>query len=279
MNDRLGLLVKLESKNDVALMLKRVTELGFSSCQVSTYNPEIYSDEIADLIRQYMKEYNVDITLWWAGWPGHVEWNFTNGPATVGLVPLSTRRERCELMKKAADFAASLGVDRIATHLGFIPEDMHNPLYTGLIPELQDIADHLKKNGQYFCFETGQETPVTLLRTIEDIGRDNIGINLDPANLIMYGKANAADSLKVLGKHLKGVHIKDGKYPTDGRELGIEVPIGEGDVNMPLFLERLDECGYNGPLTIEIELDRRLGNSAPEDAIRDTVRYLEKYIG
>ena len=116
------------------------------------------------------------------------------------------------------------------------------------------------------------------MRTIQDIGRDNVGINLDPANLVMYGKGNAVDSLKLLGKYLLGVHIKDGKYPTDGRELGIEVPIGEGDVDMPRLLKAIEDTGFDGPLTIEIELDRRIGESTPEEAIHAAVEYLRKYI-
>lgn len=279
MNNNLGLLIKLEKKDEVEKLLHCVVDLGFKSCQVSTYNPDFYCDETACLIKKYCKDFGLSISLWWAGWPGNVEWNFTGGPSTVGLVPLATRKERIDIMKRASDFSSSIGVDRIATHLGFIPEDLNDPLYIRLVDDLRDVAMYCKKNNQYFCFETGQETPVTLLRTIQDIGCDNVGVNLDPANLVMYGKANAVDSLKVLGDYILGVHIKDGKYPTNGKELGIEVPVGEGDVDMPLFLSTLKKIGYHGPLTIEIELDRRLGESSPEEAIRDAVNYLKNHIG
>lgn len=278
MRNELGLLIKLDRKENVENLLKRVVELGFHSCQVSTYVPSLYTQETADLIKKYCEEYDVKISLWWAGWPGKCEWNFVGGPATVGLVPLATRKERCDIMKKASDFSRMLGCDRIATHAGFIPEDMNDPLYKSLIDDLRDVAKYCKNNGQLFCFETGQETPVTLLRTIQDIGMDNVGINLDPANLVMYGKGNAVDSLKVLGKYLFGVHVKDGKYPTDGNELGIEVPVGQGDVDMPALLSAIEKTGFDGPLTIEIELDRRLGDSTPEEAISATVAYLKKFL-
>lgn len=278
MKNELGLLIKLDRQENVENLLKRVVDLGFKSCQISTYVPELYTEETAELIKKYCSIYGVKVSLWWAGWPGCHEWNFVGGPQTIGLVPLKYRKERCEIMKKASNFSKMLGVDRIATHLGFIPEDMHDPLYPQLIEDLREVALYCKKNGQYFCFETGQETPVTLLRTIQDIGTDNVGINLDPANLIMYGKGNAVDSLKVLGNYLLGVHVKDGKYPTNGRELGIEVPIGEGDVNMPELLKTIESLGYEGPLTIEIELDRRLGDSTPEEAIQNTVEYLKRYL-
>lgn len=278
MKNELGLLIKLDRQDNIENLLRRVVELGFKSCQVSTYVPSLYTQETADLIRMYCEKYGLTVSLWWAGWPGTHHWNFVEGPASVGLVPMAYRKERCEIMKQASDFSKMLGVDRIATHAGFIPEDMHDPLYISLVDDLKEVADYCKKNGQLFLFETGQETPVTLLRTIQDIGYDNVGINLDPANLVMYGKGNAVDSLKVLGKYLFGVHIKDGKYPTDGKELGIEVPVGQGDVDMPRLLAAIEALGYDGPLTIEIELDRRMGENTPEQAIKETVAYLKQFI-
>ena len=103
-------------------------------------------------------------------------------------------------------------------------------------------------------FETGQETPVTLLRTIEEVGTGNLGVNLDPANFILYGKANPVDSLDIIGKYVRGVHAKHGKYPTNGRDLGKEYPLGEGDVNFPEFIKKLKKIGYKGALTIEREI-------------------------
>ena len=108
--------------------------------------------------------------------------------------------------------------------------------------------------GVEFWFETGQETPVTLLRTIEAVAADNLGVNLDTANLILYGKANPVDALDVFGRHVRGVHAKDGLYPTGGTELGKEVPLGQGKVNFPALIPKLKSLGYAGPLTIEREI-------------------------
>ncbi|QQO10169.1 sugar phosphate isomerase/epimerase family protein [Breznakiella homolactica] len=275
--NELGLLIKMTEKDGIVPLLERIKSFNFKTCQISTYVPELYTREVADIINDFCAKNDLRVTMLWAGWPGKCEWNFVGGPDTVGLVPLQYRRERCDIMKKASDFAAMINVDRIATHAGFIPENMKDPLYTGLITDLKDVALHCKANNQFFCFETGQETPVTLLRTIQDIGTDNLGINLDPANLVMYGKGSAVDSLIVLGSYLKGVHVKDGKYPTDGKELGIEVTLGEGHVNMPALLAKLKEIGYTEPLTIEIELDRRTGEMTADEAIRRMVDYLNAH--
>jgi sugar phosphate isomerase/epimerase len=113
----------------------------------------------------------------------------------------------------------------------------------------------MKAKKQYFLFETGQETPVTMLRTIQAIGLDNIGINFDTANLILYGKANTLDALDVFGKYVMDTHIKDGFFPTDGMYLGRECRAGDGKANIPTVVKKLiSEYGYEGPFTIEREI-------------------------
>ena len=132
----------------------------------------------------------------------------------------------------------------------------------------------MKSNGQYLLFETGQETPVALRRVIEAVGTGNLGINLDSANLILYGKANPVDALDVFGEFVRGIHAKDGFYPTDGQNLGEEVPIGQGKVDFPALIDRLKELGYSGALTIEREI------SGPEQIkdILEAKAFLEELI-
>jgi len=268
----IGLVTKLEE--GIGSALQKVHELGFPTCQISTYDPSYFTDTNATKILELCDIYNIQITTLWAGWPGKVVWDFIEGPATVGLVPIATRQERCEIMKHASDFATKLHVDSITTHIGFIPENPTDPLYPGLVSDLRDLALYCKNRGQFFCFETGQETPVTLLRTIEDIGEDNVGVNFDGANLILYGKANAVDALSIVGRYVRGVHVKDGLYPTDGRDLGRETNLGEGKVNVPLFLSTLISIGYRGPFTIERET---MGLEQLED-IKRSKDYLVKLL-
>ena len=103
---------------------------------------------------------------------------------------------------------------------------------------------------------------------------DNLGINLDPANLILYGKANPVDSLDVFGEYVVDIHAKDGCYPTDGKNLGREVPIGEGSVNFPVFIQKLKKIGYDGTLIIEREIT---GEQQSKD-ILSAKKYLEALI-
>ena len=94
-----------------------------------------------------------------------------------------------------------------------------------------------------------------LLRFIGDVGRDNLFINFDPANMILYGSGEPIAALEKVGKYVRSVHCKDGKWAANpGREWGREVPLGEGDVGMEKYLRTLDRLGYTGPLTIEREI-------------------------
>lgn len=249
---KLGVLVRLEEGPETAM--EKVSQLGFQTCQVTCWDPDWLAEEVAKRLSAASAAKGVEITTIWTGMPGRYVWDFVEGPSTIGLVPESSRDMRLAVLKQGADFARQVGVGSITTHVGFIPESATNPLYPGLIEALQDIATHCQAQGQSFWFETGQETPVTLLRTIEDIGTDNLGINLDPANLLMYGRANPVDALDVFGAYVYGVHAKDGEYPTNGRRLGAEKPLGEGRVNFPLLLAKLQTFGFDGALTIEREI-------------------------
>ncbi|MBN1876155.1 MAG: sugar phosphate isomerase/epimerase [Anaerolineae bacterium] len=234
--------------------LKRVHEFGLPTCQVVCWKPELFTDEMAERLVAASKRYEVEVTTIWTGYPGPAVWNFIEGPSTIGLVPPEYRAERVAALKKGADFAAKVGAPSITTHVGFIPESPSNPLYTGVLEALHEVINHCKALGIGFWFETGQETPVTLLRVIEDLNYEKVGVNLDPANLLLYGKANPVDALDVFGQYVRGVHAKDGEYPTNGRNLGVEKPLGAGRVNFPVLIPKLKSLGYTGALTIEREI-------------------------
>jgi L-ribulose-5-phosphate 3-epimerase len=254
MADKLKLGVIVGVREDPEEAIAKVRDLGLPTLQASC-GPQVYtSDEATDRLRESVARNEVEISTVWAGLPGPAVWNFVEGPKTIGLVPPDMREERTEALKQAAVFAAKLGVPSITTHCGFIPQDPNDPNYTGTVEALNEVAAACEDNGIEFWFETGQETPVTLLRTIEDIGAGNLGINLDPANLLMYGNGNPVDALDVFGIYVRGMHAKDGEYPTNGRELGHEKPLGMGRVNFPALMGKLKSMCFNGAVTIEREI-------------------------
>ena len=248
----LGVFVPLT--DDPMSELSKVKEMGIPTCQVSFWDPEIMTEELARKVKEASRRTGVVVTSLWAGWPGPAIWDFYSGPVTLGLVPPAYRSERLGILKRAADFANQIGTKNLTTHVGFIPENPCDQLYTEVVCVVREITSYCSRYGQYFCFETGQETPVTLLRTMKDVGLDNVGINLDPANLLMYGKANPIDAVGIFGGYIRGVHAKDGQYPSLGRDLGPEKPVGQGQVNFPVLVEKLKEVGFQGALTIEREI-------------------------
>lgn len=270
----IGVMLGAHHGTDFEKAFREAKEMGLSSCQISIWDPTLYTDETAEKIRAAAEKVGFSVSLLWAGFSGPCEWNFTAGPDTIGLVPLAYRGKRVEEMLAASEFAAKIGVTDIATHVGFIPENPSDPNYPGLVACLRYICNIMKSRGQNFLFETGQETPVTVLRTIETIGTGNAFINFDTANVILYGKGSAADAVRVFGKYVRNTHIKDGFYPTEGTQLGREVKVGEGLADFPAVIRLLKECGYEGPWTIEREIS---GEQQKKD-IADTIDYLNSLI-
>lgn len=255
---RIGVMVELFRDTDVDEKLGELRSMGMESCQLVCWDQELMNERIAGKVNAAADRHKVDITAFWCGWEGPKVWDFYDGQLTLGLVPEAFRFERMKMLEKGIAFAAMIHVRDVVTHVGYMPENPYDPNYPGVLACLKALVKECKKNQQNFLFETGQETPVTLKRAIQDIeketGKGNIGINLDPANLIMYGKANPVDALDVFGEYVMGIHGKDGNYPTDGHMLGQEVPLGMGKVNYPAFVAKLKEIGYTGDITIEREI-------------------------
>jgi sugar phosphate isomerase/epimerase len=174
---------------------------------------------------------------------------------TVGFIPPATRAEREKRTLECSDFAASLGVPSIATHIGFVPEDSSHPDYVAVREMVRRVCDHAATHQQTFALETGQEPAQTLLHFFKDTNRPNLRINFDPANMILYGTGDPIEALGVLAQHVVSVHAKDGDWPPKGvaGALGKEQPLGRGAVGMERFIDKLKQIGYKNPLNVERE--------------------------
>ena len=267
---RLGLIIGIGNDPDAALA--KVHELGLPTCQAYC---EEFAPGLAKKLTAALEKYGIEATSIVVGGPGKEVWDFYGGPLTIGLVPRETRAARVAHIKRASEFAKECGVAAVQTHCGFIPENPNDAVYKETVEAMRDVAGHCKKNGQNFRYETGQETPITLVRAIQDVGLDNQGVNFDLANLILYGKANPVDAIEILGPYVQGIHAKDGLWPTNPKELGEEVAIGKGKVDFPRIIARLKEMKYPGAVTIEREIS---GPQQMED-VRGAKEYLEKLIG
>jgi len=268
-----GLLIKPAEGPEATI--SRVKNLGFSNCffSLDAYIGK-FSPALAQELGGLLQKYNVTATAAEVVEPGPLVWDFKDGPSTIGLVPRETRAARIDALKQTSDFAKLLGIPLIQTHCGFIPENPRDPLYAEVVLAIQEVAKHCAANGQSFLMETGQETPTTMARAIQDVNQPNLGVGLDTANLILYGKANPVDAAYIIGTHVKSVHAKDGKWPTDPMKLGEEVLIGKGLVDFEKVFTQLHKLGYTGAITIERETE---GPQQIEDVKQEKI-YLERII-
>lgn len=249
----IGVFASIDAGLGVKLEVAR--ELGVPTIQLHAPAPATRTPEHAKAFLGRLKEAGITLTAVFGGFEGESYADIPTVVKTVGLVPPETRTARTKEMKEISDFARLLGCPVVALHLGFVPHDVSDPLYAEVLDITRDLCDHCKKNGQALHLETGQEPADTLLKFIHDVGRDNLFINFDPANMILYGSGEPIAALKKVGKYVRSIHCKDGTWAKNpGKEWGAEVPLGEGDVGMENYLRTLLEIGYEGPLTIEREI-------------------------
>ncbi len=248
---KLGLIVGVS--DDPKESFEKVLEVDIPTCQLACTAERMIDRMDPQKIRKAADEVGIEISSFFLLFEGQV-FNLKDGPATMGLVPVPYREKRLELSKRFSDMIRDMGLNSITSHIGFIPDDPNDPVYLSFIDVMKELAEYCAKNGQIFCFETGQELPSTLKRTIVDIGTGNLGVNLDPANLVLYGKADPLDAVEIFGEYVRGMHAKDGVWPNRDEYLGHETPLGEGRVRPHLLIPRLKEKGFKGPITIEREI-------------------------
>lgn len=269
----LGLLIKPfpDPEKKVAL----VRQLGIPTCFLSLddYIGK-FTPTLVTTMRDALDKHQIVATTVEVVRPEPLKWNFVEGPSTIGVVPRAYRAARIDALKQVSDFAKQLGIDNVQTHCGFIPENPKDELYEETVQAIRELTLHCAGNGQSFLMETGQETPTTMLRVIRDINHPALGVGLDTANLILYGKANPVDAVKVLGPYVRAMHAKDGRWPTNPFELGKEVVIGKGEVDFAKVFSELRAVGYKGAVSIERETS---GPQQVEDVRQEKI-YLERIL-
>jgi len=254
--------------DDPVASLEKVESLNITTCQMFLPPERWWSKECVGLIKKVMEKTGVKITALVCHFEGEEYDDVATIKRTVGLLNQATRERRVRKILASSDFARNLGVRVLQAHIGFIPQDRNDPDYKGLVKILQRIADYCKRNAQSFALETGQEKARTLAMFIEDVNKSNLGVNFDPANMLLYDAGDPIEALDILGKYVIGVHCKDGKRPAKKGKLGKEYALGEGDLNIRRFIDKLKEIDYRGPLTVEREI-------AGERQIKDILKAKE----
>lgn len=189
---------------------------------------------------------------------------------TGGVVPDATWDQNWRNLQAVAAIAGDLGLRTVTFHAGFLPHEESDPDFAKLLERIDRIAACFAARGVDLGFETGQETAATLAAFLRRLGRPNVGVNFDPANMILYDKGDPIEALRVLGPWLKQCHIKDARRTRVPGSWGEEVVVGTGEVDWRAFLAQLTALGFGGDLCIE----REAGEQRVED-IRAARRFLE----
>jgi len=251
----------------------KLKELGIRACQLPPLPPDFLTEENARKLKAALEKDGITATTQFVGFPDESYADMATVAATVGFLFAEKVPERVAITKKAIEFASTIGVPAVAAHIGFVPEDTSDPAYARLVDVVREICDACAAKGMKFALETGQETAEEMKAFIQAINRPNLGVNFDPANMILYGKDKPVEAVGVLAPWVISCHCKDGEWPVEEGKLGSERPLGQGQVDIPAFVAKLKEIGYTGPLTIEREDgDDRIGDIMRGKALLESLR-------
>ncbi len=257
----IGVFIHSTGIEDPFESIKTIKEWGFRCTQLGVVPPEFYTDENAKKVLAAMAETGVESVGFFVGFPGESYASMQDVGETVGFAFPEKLSERMDIMRAAIDFAAKCRQPGVLVHMGFLPDDQSSPIYKQMWDAMCTCADECRKHKMFMGLETGQEQADHLAAFLKSLGRDNVYINFDPANLILYGKDNPVEAFKRIGQHVISCHAKDGVWPTEEGQLGSEMPLGEGQVSIPDFVQALKEMYFKGPIVIEREAgDDRKGD-------------------
>ena len=226
-----------------------------------------------DRIRGLLAKHGLEVSATCIGFEGEDYSTIQRIAETGGFKPDDVWEKRFAKTKALADFTAALGVERLATHIGFVPHDKTDPQYAVMVDRLKQVCDVLGERGVTLVMETGQEPATALVEFIETVGRDNIRVNFDPANMILYGVGDPVEAIDVLRDRIVHCHMKDAnRAARPKQEWGEEVVLGTGQADIPRVVSKLRAVGYQGPLVIE----REAGNQRIAD-ITEAVNLLRSF--
>jgi len=234
--------------------LKRLLEqLGTNVIQIACGDPVHASWSEGDAMPAAARAAGFRMTAAMLGFPGEDYTTPQTIKETGGFGNPATRAQRLEHLEWALDRTRALGLDYLTLHGGFLPEP-GDPDRKPFLDTLGRAAAQARAKGVTLGLETGQETADLLRRTLDDLKVDNVKVNFDPANMLLYDMGDPIRAIEILGPDIASVHAKDANRPTTPGTWGEEVPLGQGQVDMQRFVAALKRAGFQGPLVIEREV-------------------------
>jgi sugar phosphate isomerase/epimerase len=238
--------------------------LGCDVVQIACGDPHHAAWQEGDELPKAARQSGLRLTGAMLGFPGEDYTTPQTIQKTGGFGNPATRAERLERFRWALERTLALGLTDLMLHAGFLPEpgDADRKPFLDTLAKVSDLA---RAKGITIAFETGQETADLLRRTLDELRCDNLKVNFDPANMILYDKGDPIRAVEILGADIRSVHVKDAIRTRTPGAWGEEVPLGKGQVNIRAFIKTLVKVGYRGPLCIEREVgnqEQRLADVA-----------------
>jgi len=194
--------------------------------------------------------------------------------ATGGIVPDATWEQNLKNIQATVPIAADLGLKLVTFHAGFVPHDPADAGYEKMRQRLRMVGEVFAAHKIEVALETGQETARALAGLLAALNHPSVGVNFDPANMLLYDKGDPIEAVQLLGSWIRQVHVKDATRTRVPGSWGHEVPVGTGEVDWPAFFGALQELNFTGNLVIE----REAGGSRIED-IRRARELVSKLVG
>jgi sugar phosphate isomerase/epimerase len=233
-------------------LFKRLAQVDLRVIQLGLIDPAWLRPAVVDQLERLLKSSGIEVAASFFGFPDEDYSTIPRIRQTGGFV--TDFEARLAVVREVIKISKRLRIPAVGAHAGFIPEDPDDPQYAVMIERIGNVADEMKAAGLRMLLETGQETPDGLLQVLADLGRDNVAVNFDPANILLYGVGEPIEAARKLGRHIASVHAKDATASGRQDVWGSEKLLGEGAVNYPVFLRTLREAGFSGPLIIECEI-------------------------
>jgi len=271
----LGVFLRCTGQDDPLLALQAVRSLGLDTIQVSKLPDRFYSPEGAAEFAAMLRSTGIRADSVVAVFTGESYADRDTVVRTVGFRPLHLIKERLEYLRKCVDFADAIGARIVTFHMGFLPQDPEDEAYKAMLAAVTDIAAYAAKGKVTISLETGQETGQQLAAFLDKITVARVGVNFDPANLIIYGVDSPSQALTHVVSRVTSVHVKDALLPDNPGAMGREVRPGEGRAELVECFRMLRASGFAGALIIENYVARGL-KTDPMDELRFAKAFLQK---
>jgi sugar phosphate isomerase/epimerase len=242
----------------IAELKSFLQQLGTNVVQIACGDPHHASWQEGDRMPAAALESDIVMTGAMLGFPGEDYTTPETIKQTGGFGNPSLCAERIERLKWGIHRTMALGLSDLSLHAGFLPAPGESGR-AAVLEALSEAGRLAAAKGITLAFETGQETADLLRLTLDELGLPNLKVNFDPANMLLYDMGDPIRAVEILGPDIRSVHVKDARRPKVAGQWGAEVPLGEGEVNIPEFVNVLKSNGYSGPLIIEREVGDQAG--------------------